>query len=156
MATGYFSKHLGALRPADADAEAILRSISMGECVEVTIKRKRNPRHHRKLMALLNVVVENTDCRWPNIDALKEDLKMATGLFEKRLSISGKAYFVPKSISFASMDQTEFSKWYDAAIDVIVTRIIPGLDRADLEREVMNMIGNEPAREHAAKRAGAM
>lgn len=157
MAVGYFAKHLGALRPADADAEAILRSISMGECVEVTVKRKRNPKHHRKLMALLNIVVENTDGRWPNIDALKEDLKMATGLFEKRVSISGKTYFIPKSISFASMDQAEFTKWYDQALDVIVTRIIPGLDRADLENEVLSMIGNETTlREHAAKRAGAM
>lgn len=149
MATGFFAKHIGALRPADEDAESLLQSIAMGECVEVTVHRRRNPKHHRKLFALLKIVVENTDGRWPNTDALKEDLKMATGLFEKRASISGKVYFVPKSISFASMDQAEFSRWYDQAVDVIVTRIIPGLDRDELEREVMQMIGPMPQRKSA-------
>ncbi|MCF4166372.1 DUF1367 family protein [Zavarzinia compransoris] len=144
MAKGYFAKHLGALRPADEDAEAIMRAIAMGECVEITVQRKRNPRHHRKLFALLGIVVENTDGRWPNSTALLEDLKMAIGLFEKRVSIKGPVYYVPKSISFASMDQAEFSKVYSQMVDVIVARILPGVDRADLEREVMQMI--EPGR----------
>ena len=149
MATGFFAKHIGALRPADDDAESLLRTIAMGECVEVTVHRRRNPRHHRKLFALLKIVVENTDGRWPNVEALKEDLKMATGLFEKRVSISGKVYFVPQSLSFASMDQAEFSRWYDQAVDVIVTRIIPGLDRSELEREVLEMVGPMPERNRA-------
>lgn len=149
MAKGYFAKHLGSLRPADDDAEAIMRTIGMGECVEVTVQRKRNPRHNAKLFALLGIIVENTDGRWPTIDALKEDLKMATGLFEKRVSLSGKVYYVPQSVSFASMDQVEFSRWYEQALDVIVTRILPGVGKNELEREVLERIGPTPERKRA-------
>lgn len=154
MAKGYFAKHIGSLRPADENAEAIMRTIAMGECVEVAVQRKRNPRHHRKLFALLGIVVDNTDGRWPNASTLLEDLKMAIGLFEKRVSIGGRVYHVPKSISFASMDQAEFSLAYDQMVDVIVTRIIPGLNRDELEREVMEIIG--PIPQGTARKAGAL
>lgn len=140
MTTALFVKHLGSLRPADDDAESIMRALGSGELVEVTVKKRRNPKHNAKLFALLKIVVDNTDGRWPTVDALKEDLKMATGLYEKRVSLSGKVYYVPKSISFASMDQVQFSQWYDQALDVIVGRILPGIGKEDLENEVLEVL----------------
>ena len=43
----------------------------------------------------------------------------------------------PDSISFANYDQTEFEKFYDEAIEYMITVIIPSLDKAELEQALM-------------------
>ena len=94
--------------PADIMSQDMLDAIPVGKEVLLTIRKARNPAHHRKLFALLKVTVEQTD-RWADTTILLEDLKLATGLFETRVSgLSGMPYPVPASISFAAMSQDRF------------------------------------------------
>lgn len=122
--------------PADIMAEDAMNKIPVGATVMLTMRRPRNPRHHRKLFALMHVVLEQTD-RWADSTVLLEDLKLATGLFETRVSaLSGMPYPVPASISFAAMAQDRFEAWYEKAIRVLSEHL--GTDVETLSREVQD------------------
>lgn len=120
--------------PADAMAEEAMNKVAVGSTVMLTVRRPRNPAHHRKLFALFHVVLEQTD-RWADATVLLEDLKLATGLFETRVSaLTGMPYPVPASISFAAMSQDRFEAWYAKAIRVLSEHF--GTDVETLGREV--------------------
>jgi hypothetical protein len=105
------------LVPADQFAEEFLSGLKDGREILVSARKARSVQHHRYLFALLRRVVENTDGRWADEQVLLEDLKLATGLFETRISaLTGMPYPVPASISFASMDQQRFSVWFEKAV----------------------------------------
>lgn len=120
--------------PADLHAEDAMNKVAVGATVMLTVRRPRNPAHHRKLFALFTVVLEQTD-RWADSTLLLEDLKLATGLFETRVSaLTGMPYPVPASISFAAMSQDRFAAWYEKAIRVLSDHL--GCDVETLSREV--------------------
>lgn len=120
--------------PADLMAEDAMNKVAVGSTVMLTVRRPRNPSHHRKLFALFHVVLEQTD-RWADSTVLLEDLKLATGLFETRVSaLTGMPYPVPASISFAAMSQDRFEAWYAKAIRVLSDHL--GTDVEALGREV--------------------
>ncbi|GJE77205.1 DUF1367 family protein [Methylorubrum suomiense] len=120
--------------PADIMAEDAMNKVAVGSTVMLTVRRPRNPAHHRKLFALFSVVLEQTD-RWADSTVLLEDLKLATGLFETRVSaLTGMPYPVPASISFAAMSQDRFEAWYAKAIRVLSEHL--GTDVEALGREV--------------------
>ena len=52
---------------------------------------------------------------------------------------------IPLSISFAKMDQTEFESFYERAMDFLIAEVLPGIDSADLEREVQEIIDSTDA-----------
>ena len=86
------------------------------------------------MFALLKVVVENSD-HWADTTVLLDDLKLATGLFETRVSaISGMPYPVPASISFAALSQERFEGWYVKALRVLSEHL--GVDVETLGSEV--------------------
>ena len=45
------------------------------------------------------------------------------------------------SISFGSMGQDQFRDFFNLALDVVVTEVIPGTDKASLMRELEEMLG---------------
>lgn len=147
MATLLLAKKLRALYPVDEAAEDIVRRMGQGEIVEVTMRRPRNPKHHRKYFALLGLVWEQLDhSEYPTIETLLTELKIRTGHYDRRdLLVDGKRYPVltPKSISFANMDQTEFEAFFDRCCDHIAKDVLPGITREDLRREVSILIGAE-------------
>lgn len=139
-AEAYFIRQKGALVPSDEAAVEVMRSIKMGETVRVEITRPRNPQHHRLFFALLHVVQPNTSYR--SIDELLAVIKLGIGHVDLAVTPSGEACWIPKSISFAKMDQAAFRAFWDRAIDYILASIIPGTERVDLERQVNEIIGN--------------
>lgn len=120
--------------PADIMAEEAMQKVPVGAQVLLTVRKPRNVHHHRKLFALLNLAVEQTD-RWADAAILLEDLKLATGLFETRVSaLTGMPYPVPASISFAAMSQDRFEQWYRKAVAVLSEHL--GTDVETLSAEV--------------------
>lgn len=122
--------------PVSADAIA---GIPDKQQVTATIRRPRNPQHHRKLWALLTVVFEAQDTFATTRDLLQA-LKIATGLFTTGFTVDGMPWVEPGSIAFASMCQTDFEQWYDKAVDVILTKIIPNTQKVDLEQQVQAIL----------------
>ena len=130
-------KHLGSLRPADEQSEDWLRKIANGECIMVEARKSRNIQHHRKLFALLKLVVENID-QPITVDMLLGIIKLRTGYCDVIQTAKGDVA-LPKSIAFESMDQTQFSEFYDKAIGFIIQEILP-VSRDELENEILEMV----------------
>lgn len=135
----FLRRQMGALRPIDAVGEQVLADIPPGEIVRVTIRRPRNVQHHRKFFALLNAIYPHQDL-YPSEETLLAAIKVALGYGESVKLPDGRTIIVPSSISFAKMDQRAFEGFYDRALTLILTKILPGVDRADLEREVTDIL----------------
>lgn len=152
-----FVRRSGSLVPRDVHAEELLSSIRDGGEVMVSVRRARNPRHHRLAFAFFNFLVDNTDGRWESVEECLQDMKLATGHYEKRVNaITGEVMLIPKSISFAAMDQEKFGRWWRRAIHVACTRIIPMLP-AEMEAAILEIVGDReptsPSRPSSRRRS---
>jgi hypothetical protein len=135
---GLFFRKMGALRPADEAGEAILSKCREDELVAVDVKRGRNLRHFRKFWKLMQIVYEN-QAFYSTPEQICTVFKIRTGHCDWIVTKEGD-YKIPRSISFAKMDQTEFSLFYDKAVDFLCTEVIPGMDSAALKREVEELL----------------
>ncbi len=134
--TIHMANHLGALRPAqEQDAEVWKHlKIAEREVVKVQISRSRNYRFHCKFFAMLKIVLDN-QTRYVSMDDLLHVCKLRVGHVTVIQTRRGEERR-PKSISFASMDEAEFSAFYDRAVDWVLSEVIPGLQRQHLDAEV--------------------
>lgn len=135
----------GSLRPADAQAEEALAAIPDGETVRIEITRpsKRSVRMHRLFFSLLNVAAEHVG--WTT-DQMLTWSKIATGHVDVVADRDGEVTYIPRSISFARMDQAAFNAFFDSAVTAILNRLLPpGTPRHDLIEEVHERIGERRA-----------
>jgi len=134
-----FRKHFGSLVPDEAsDPAAVewLRTIKHGSFV--TIERPKKPRnvaHHRKFFAMLKLVYDNQEY-YRSMDDLLNVCKLAIGHCDQIATKKFGVVSLPKSLSFANVDQHEFEALYDAAVHWVLSEVIPGMKRADLDAEV--------------------
>lgn len=133
-----FRKTLDGLRPVDETGQGILRKFKLGAEVAVDLKQPRNLKHHRKMFALLEKVVENQE-RFTNARQLLAAIQIATG-YTERVRVRGVVHEVPTSIAFHNMSQEEFEQLYDRSVDFILSDVLPGLGRAELEAEIQEML----------------
>jgi hypothetical protein len=129
-----------ALAPADPQAEEWLAKKKPDSHLMVDATQPRNLRYHRKFFAFLNVIFANQD-RFVDFDLFREDLMIEMGYVERWVSRTGAIRERAKSISFSQMDQDEFDRVYKSFVEHVCTKVIPGLDDMDLEREVMEFLG---------------
>jgi hypothetical protein len=134
-----FRRTASGLMPDDDPAREELRRLKIGQLVFVEIKAARNLRQHKYLFALLRLMVDHGV--YPTTDAALTALKIATGHVDRLvIKDTGDVHLIPKSISFASMRQSEFAEWFDAALKVVATRwleVAPDV----LAREIEGMLG---------------
>lgn len=141
MAKAVF-RHVGAsLVPVDEQALEALRAIPLGRDVMVSVKVARNPKHHRLLFAMLNLIVQRTN-KFDGTDEALTALKIACGLVDPYIDAeTGKTFFVPRSIAFESMSQDEFSGFFDRSVFVATSRWFPpGTQEADVRAEIERMV----------------
>ena len=91
---------------------------------------------------MLKIVHEGTAVQdlYPTTDKLHQAIKGALGYYSEVKLPDGKVFQVVDSIAFESMDQHAFEEFYDKAVDLIVSQVVPNLDREDLAREVESMV----------------
>lgn len=143
----------GALRPADEEAEALIKKFAQGEILKADVRRFRNYRFHCKFFALLTFAF-NLWCErgtgqgieykgqhaLPNFEQFREDVTILCGYYEMSVRLDGTVRIKAKSIAFANMKQEEFDKLYDKAIDVILRKVIPQVHMTESElREAVNV-----------------
>jgi len=116
---------------SDYDKLAKLRN---NETYRIEIKQPRNIAFHRKFFALVNMVYENQDL-FNNPDELRYFLIMKAGYY-KRVSTPTGEMFLPLSISFAKMDETEFSELYSRVLDVVCKFL--DITKEDIQLEIVN------------------
>ena len=131
-------KGLRGATPADHDAwtkfRRRLETMKPGTWVRMEWARPRNGRFHRKFFALLQLVAENSETYNTTEKALVA-VKLVTGHFDLMLHPeTGEIMQIPRSISYDSMEQDEFDRFYSAAIDGVLQHILPHLDKERAER----------------------
>ena len=100
----------------DEDQFAKLRRNTEYKC---DLKKARNPDHHRKGFALIDLIFNSQEAYLTLEDMLTE-LKLLTGWYVEHVRSSGELVYIPKSISFADMDQLEFETFYDRVLDLAI------------------------------------
>ena len=131
------------LRPSDDESAELLRKIAPGQPMRWTVHPKRNVRQHRLYWALVNLAHDNLPediaANWPTPELLSDGIKMACGLVEPRLNPkTGDTFLKLKSIAFDEMDQLEFQTFFEMALEVIATKLIPGVDLEAIRGEAMD------------------
>lgn len=111
-----------------------LETMKPGKWLRLEWSVPRNGPHHRKLMALLTLVAENSET-WDTTEKALVAVKLAAGYFDPHIDPDGGEIIkVPHSIAFDAMEQDSFDKFYSAAIDAILKSILPQLDRATADK----------------------
>ena len=113
-------------------------ALPRGKAMTVETKLPRHIRHHRLFWALLQLVFDAQDY-YDTPEALLAVIKVRLGhcdIVRSRVGIVA----VPRSISFAKMEQTDFNRFFDRAIDLICNELVHTLNKADLERQVHEMV----------------
>ena len=129
-----FTRRGNCLIPSDFAADEFLAGIPDGREVLVTVRRPRNPKHHRKFFAMLRQALDNRD-DWGDEDDLLDDLKHAVRHIERRKNaITGEVTERARSINFASMGQDAFARFYNRCRFVLAQTL--GISEDELEREV--------------------
>ena len=140
----------GALIPVDPQAAEFIAKLKVGQGVTAAIKRHRNPRFHRKFMALLNLAfdawepVEATykgQVVGKNFDQFRRDVTVLAGFYEMAVNVKGEVRLTAKSISFQNMDEDEFSALYNAVCNVVLQRFLTNYTRDDLDAVIDRLMG---------------
>lgn len=125
---------------SDYDEKKRLR---IGDKVLCSIKMPRNYEFHRKFFALLRLTVDNLphliqqQMQIFTVEDLLDCIKIDLGLYTT-VWHGGKQIVKTGSISFARMDETEFERFFNRAIDLVITIYLRGTDRQALIEEIDN------------------
>lgn len=130
----FVKKTINGLAPASRTEFDKLQEakLKLGEYYEVEIKKPRNVGHHRKFFALINICFDNQD-KFDDIEDMRSWITMKAG-WRKKIETPTGFFYRAKSISFSSMDQTEFEDYYNKCIVVVLNWL--GVDREDLMDEI--------------------
>ena len=110
-----------------------IKKLKVGEEYQCEVKQPRNLKFHKKFFALVNMLFENQEI-YNNPDRLRKDLIIEAGLYDEWVDFQGVMQREAKSISFAKMNENEFSELYSKVIDVIVKHF--NFDRQDIIENV--------------------
>ena len=109
------------------------KEIPLNEPIVYSWSKPRNLKFHKKFFALINLVYENQEV-YNNIEHLRKDLTVEAGFYDIRHDLHGVEVREPKSISFAKMDDNEFSELYNRFVDVVVKWL--GIEKESIIEEI--------------------
>lgn len=122
----------------DKDWEAASR-FKLGEVTKAEVTKPRNYAHHKKLMALCQLIAENSEV-YDTTEKALTGLKIVTGHVDfVPHPGTGELVAVPKSINYSSMDQIAFTEWYDKAVAAACKYMVPQMTKMDAEH-AMEMV----------------
>ena len=106
----------GQLRPISAyDAEKF-SEFKDGQQFNMTPISERSNPHHRLYWITLSKVVKATG-KWPSVEHLHRDLKMACGYYQTAISkFTGGVIYIADSTSFSTMSQQEFNSYFETTM----------------------------------------
>lgn len=142
--------------PSGYHDQTEFEKLKVGNEYKIDARKARNPDHHRKAFALINLIFDSQE-RYTTVEDMLVELKLRTGWYEEHISgrpnpffnavaamirrtvptapmrnsliralkkiamsAESRVIYVPKSISFADMDQTQFEEFYDRVMDLAI------------------------------------
>lgn len=130
----YLKRQGDTLIPLSVADHESLKRIRDGEIIHVEYKKPRNPLFHNKFMSLVRTVYENSE-QYESIDAMLNVFKVALGYYDTMWWRSMEIR-IPRSISFAKMDELEFEEFYNKAVTMALHRFLPTVSKDELEHYV--------------------
>ena len=134
------------LAPDEPEAVEFLAKLKVGQSVKVSVTRARNYLFHKKYFALLNYAYDiwepkGSFNKWgitpeKNFDVFRHDITILAGYSDVYYRVNGDVRVEAKSISFANMDEDDFSKLYEATIDVILKHVCTNYTGEELQNVV--------------------
>ena len=125
-----------ALHPTHDSDRELVNKLKTGEAYKAKIVKPRNYEFHKKYFALLNLAFNNQD-EFDNFEKFRFIMTMKAGFFDAIKTDKGVVY-MPRSISFASMDDVEFERVYNAMIQEVIT--LTGADEELINTELINFM----------------
>lgn len=110
------------LEAVDSIDNERLESIPLGQDIEVTIKKRRSNLQQRLYWKMLGEVVQITE-KYPTSQHLHDEIKMALGYIEKRVTFTGQIYYRADSTAFDKMDGREFKVFFDRAVKLMAEHL---------------------------------
>lgn len=137
----------GVLLPeyGDKASEKFVGALKPKQVIVADFKKPRNYQFHKKWFALVNFAYDHWTpneikvTKWENVvpeksfERFRKDIIILSGRYDAVYRLDGSFVIEPKSISFASMDEIEFSKLYNATKTVILERILTNYTEKDLD-----------------------
>lgn len=134
----------GIMIPLNDLEKSKVESFKAGEVYTGKFVKMRNGQFFRKWWDLVNFAFENWEP--PGLDHLKyqgqpvqksmerfrKEVTILAGHFEVVVDYKGNIRKEAKSISFASMSEDEFTRFFSATIDAILLHFLDGYDRDKL------------------------
>ena len=122
----------------DDDYEAKSK-LKVGEAYTVEVKIARNVDFHRKYFAMIayawEFLSEREVMAFKTKDGFRKSIEVAAGHYEPLYNVTTGAFdHAPKSISFGSMDNAEFSDLYNRVKDVIFSIIGGRVSETEFEK----------------------
>lgn len=135
------------LVPADDVTREWLQGRAAGAGVALTVDHVRNAERSALYWVLCGIVAENSAEKMDR-EAASDTIKIMTGhvrAWSATIEGGSRAFFkAPRSISFASMKEDAFEVFFDRALEVIATELLPGVDVEELRREAYLNAGVTP------------
>lgn len=123
------------LFPSLEDDQIMIDKIKHDEILQYDIKRFRGSKFHRKFFALLQMTISNSDLNY-NTEQFLHVLKLKLGYFDLVVTPKNEQIYIPKSISWASMDQDTFEVFYKRTLDIILSDFITGSTEEEIQKNV--------------------
>jgi len=128
----------GKLLPSDEKSINIFSKVKIGETILVDYKPKRNYNFHKKGFSLLSIVFQNQNT-YDNLEDLRTEFKLKAGWYQEHVTTKGKIIYIPKSMSFATMDNIEFEEVYSRFIDIALKHFVT-MDKQELENQILRFL----------------
>lgn len=117
----------------DSDKEEF-NKLKNGETYRFKFSRPRNYPFLQKFFVMLRIVFENQN-RYTDIDRFRKDLTIECGFYDLKINyFTGEQIPEAKSISFASMKESEFETFFNTFVDKIIE--LYGFDESGFKEEI--------------------
>lgn len=143
----------GRLVPLTPYEAEVLSTYSNGAVLTIEMHQKRSLPLLKKYWAVLRDVVDKCKTPWSSPDEASDALKLALGVTDIGKTVSGQWFIRAGSISFNSMDQAAFKKFFDDAMMVLAS--VTGIDPDELGKRYSHIPEHEPSDEGLSPDAGS-
>jgi hypothetical protein len=114
--------------------EKMLERFPANTPLRIQLAQPRSGPRHRLYRVILRIVVENTE-KFSTEDALHKTLLVGCGVVEPVITPEADIIMVPSSTAFDAMPEDEFKAYFDRAMEIVASHIIPGIDLSLLLKE---------------------
>jgi hypothetical protein len=142
-------KTAGVFIPGNDETTERMDGYKAGDLLIGEFRKVRNPKFLRKFFALLDIGFDAWEpgeitTTWgipeKNPKQFREQVTVLAGFYVPTYNIDGSVRLKARSISFAKMDEDEFSDVYSAVANVLLRKVLIRYTREDLDRHVEQIL----------------